>query len=74
MWPTHLNEHGVNSAIASHAGRVAVQGGLNCDPPCGAVDLKVLVVSCNNNNNSNNKEDFKSAHLLHKMGAQGALQ
>ena len=28
----------------------------------------------NNNNNNNNKWDFCSAHLPHKVGAQGALQ
>ena len=27
-----------------------------------------------NNNNNNNKEDFYSAHLPQKVGAQGALQ
>ena len=36
------------------------------------------VVACSclgcNNSNNNNKEDFWSAHLLHKVGAQGALQ
>ena len=28
----------------------------------------------NNNNNNNNKADFQSAHLPHKVAAQGALQ
>ena len=34
------------------------------------------VALCENvkENNNNNKEDFWSVHLLHKVGAQGALQ
>jgi len=27
-----------------------------------------------NNSNDNNKDDFKSAHLPHRVGAQGTLQ
>lgn len=48
-WPTHLHEHGVNSAVACHAGGVSVQSSLDCNPPRGAVDLKVLIIPCNDN-------------------------
>ena len=34
--------------------------------------LPSYCLSFNNNNNNNNEEDFKSAHLRHKVGAQGA--
>ena len=36
--------------------------------------LSSLLYNNNNNNNNNNKGDFYSAHLPHKVGAQGALQ
>ena len=42
-------------------------------PPAGT-KLCTEENSRNNNNNNNNKEDFYSAHLPQKVGAQGALQ